>query len=167
MSYQYQNNPGYPAPFPGPPRRNNTPLVIGLAVLAVGAVVALVLVLVLKGGDDNKTVDGLGNSLPGGGEVSGGGGDTGSAQALAQKVAGLIQNHATSETEKLLCKPDAKFSSKMKSLEDTEMTVTVKDVKESGDTADVTFTLVRTADSKSADQRMHLSQSGGRWCIGG
>lgn len=163
MSYQYQNGPGYPPPYPQPPRKNNTPLIVGLAVFAVGAVVALVLVLVLKGGGDAS--NGSGDSLPGGG---GGGGDTSSAQGLAQTVAGLIQNHSTAELEKLVCKPDARFSQRMKSLESTEMTVTVKEVKNTGPTtADAVFTLVRSSDNKSGNQSMHMSQVGGKWCIGG
>jgi hypothetical protein len=163
MSYQYQNGPGYPPPYPQPPRKNNTPLIVGLAVFAVGAVVALVLVLVLRGGDNNTSNE-SGNSLPGGG----GGGDTSSSQALAQTVAGLIQNHSTAELEKLVCKPDARFSQRMKSLEGTEMTVTVKEVKETGPTtADAVFTLVRSSDNKSGNQSMHMSQVDGKWCIGG
>jgi hypothetical protein len=179
MSYQYQPQPGYPPPS-YPPPKSNKGLIIGLSAVAVAAVVALVLVLVLRGNDDNQGSGEAKGATPapglpsaGGGAKSGGGnsgggssGDsTGSARALGQKVSEIIQNHAVDEAQKLLCKPDSKFMRSLNGLDGTEVTVTLKDVQETGDTAVVNFTIVRTSDSKSADQRANLSQVSGKWCI--
>jgi hypothetical protein len=179
MSYQYQPQPGYPPPS-YPPPKSNKGLIIGLSAVAVAAVVALVLVLVLRGNDDNQGSGEAKGATPapglpsaGGGAKSGGGnsgggssGDsTGSARALGQKVTEIIQNHAVDEAQKLLCKPDSKFMRSLNGLDGTEVTVTLKDVQETGDTAVVNFTIVRTSDSKSADQRANLSQVSGKWCI--
>ncbi|ALG08625.1 hypothetical protein [Kibdelosporangium phytohabitans] len=155
--YQQPGNPGYPPPYPQPPRKNNTALIVGLVVVIVAAVVALVLVLVLRDGKSDSSTGGTGGS--------GSGDSTGSAQALGQKVVDVIQNHSGDEAERLVCKSDSKFLRTLSSIEGTEVKATLTDVAESGDTADVKFDLTRVSDGKVAKQKVSIKKVDEKWCI--
>jgi hypothetical protein len=163
MSYPYQNQPGYPPPYPPPPppRKSNTGLIIALAAFAAVAVIALVVVLVVKGGDDKSS------NSPGSANGSSGSADTGdstgSAEALGKKATQLIQSHDADGAGPLLCKAESKFPRSVKSLDGKDITATYKTVNETGDTAEVTFTLAM--DGKSRDQKISLAKKNDKWCI--
>jgi hypothetical protein len=163
MSYPYQNQPGYPPPYPPPPppRKSNTGLIIGLAAFAAAAVITLVVVLVVKSGDDKSSnATGPGNGSSGSADT---GDSTGSADALGKKAVQLIQNHDVDGAKPLLCKSDSKFVRSLQSLDGKDTTATYKSINETGDTAEVTFTL--SLDGKSKDNKINLSKKSDKWCI--
>jgi hypothetical protein len=166
MSYPYQNQPGYPPPYPPPPppRKSNTGLIIALAAFAAVAVIALVVVLVVKGGDDKSSNSpGSANGSNGSSGSADTGDSTGSAEALGKKATQLIQSHDADGAGPLLCKAESKFPRSVKSLDGKDITATYKSVNETGDTAEVTFTLAM--DGKSRDQKINLAKKNDKWCI--
>jgi hypothetical protein len=163
MSYPYQNQPGYPPqyPPPPPPRKNNTGLIVGLAAFAAAAVIALVVVLVVKGGDDKTSNSpGAAGGSPGSADT---GDSSGSAEAMGKKAVQLIQNHDVAGAAPLLCKADSKFTRSLQALDGKDTTVTYKSTNETGDTAEVNFTL--SLDGQSKDNKIKLAKKDGKWCI--
>jgi hypothetical protein len=166
MSYPYQNQPGYPPqyPPPPPPRKSNTGLIVGLAAFAAAAVIALVVVLVVKGGDDKTSNSpGAAGGSPGSAGSADTGDSSGSAEAMGKKAVQLIQNHDVAGAEPLLCKADSKFTRSLQALDGKNTTVTYKSTNETGDTAEVNFTL--SLDGQSKDNKIKLAKKDGKWCI--
>ncbi|MFD1049114.1 hypothetical protein ACFQ1S_28050, partial [Kibdelosporangium lantanae] len=117
-----------------------------------------------KGGDDKSSgSSGSTGSWNGSSGSADTGDSTGSAEAMGRKAVQLIQNHDVDGAKPLLCKADSKFTRSLQSLDGKDITATYKSVNETGDNAEVTFTLAM--DGRSRDQKLNVSKKDGKWCI--
>jgi hypothetical protein len=184
----YQQQPGGYGPYPGPPRKNNTGLIVGIGAGVLAIVVAVVLIVVLAGDDDkdagtagstaNSTVPGPG--LPGGGGNDdagdgggsgsgdgGGGGGSGSARELAETTATIIEEQDSSAIDDLACDNAAASSLKkeLARLDGMDVTARVTDVEESGSSAQASIAL--KAGGKTENFTLEMSKEDGKWCASG
>lgn len=191
MSYQQQGpyygqqQGGYSPypPGPPPPRKNNTALLVAFGGVAVAAVVALVLVLVLgkdgdSGSDNNSALPGKHDSgtikvsVPGdpsGGSSgsAGSGSGSGGARDVAERTAKAFERRSVSDINQVTCTSSVgtELSSPLTKLPPTtEISVSVKDVRESGSTAQARMSM--TINGHSADFGLQLKKSS-NWCVSG
>jgi len=185
--------PGYPPPGPGgygqypPPKKNNTGLIVGIASAVVVVVVAVVLVIVLTGDDDKDTAGkdtagGNGESVevpgpnmpkPGGSGDSGSGSDSGSGgsgetpQSLADAVVDIIETQDADAIDPLACTSgDAdELKSELSKLEGMDVSATVEDVQESGDTAQASIQM--QAGGQSEGFTIEMAKQNDSWCASG
>jgi hypothetical protein len=191
--YYGQQQGGYPQ-YPGgpPPRKNNTALLVAFGGVAVASVIALVLVLVL-GKDGDSSGGGNGNSaLPGkhgagtievsvpagaapsgaapsGAAPSGGGssGGGGGARDLAERTAKAFEHLSSSEINQVSCSSSVgtELSGPITKLPaSAQISVSVKDVQESGSSAQARMSM--TISGRTADFSLQMKKSSS-WCVSG
>lgn len=171
---QQQQQPYGYGGYPGmPPQNNNSKkgLVIGLAVggvLLVGG--AVTTILLLTGGDDEPTASGNGTtSAPAG---SGNGGDTGSPEAVVERVIKAVDDKDAEAAHATLCDPD----SKSPAFELNEAPATLKlqtslsgQITETGSTAKARLSIKATEGgstrSRTITMQLSLKKDAGKWCV--
>ena len=189
MSYQQQGpyygqqQGGYPQ-YPGgpPPRKNNTALLVAFGGVALASVIALVLVLVLGkdgdsgGGNDNSALPGkhgagtIEVSVPAGAAPSGSGGSSsgsGGARELAERTAKAFEHLSSSEINQVSCSSSVgtELSGPITKLPaSAQISVSVKDVQESGSSAQARMSM--TISGRSADFSLRMKKSSS-WCVSG
>ncbi|MBB4912060.1 hypothetical protein [Actinophytocola algeriensis] len=185
--------PGGYGQYP-PPKKSNTGLIVGVAGVVVVAVVALVLVLVLTGDDDDSPPKAGGgdtsedSGLPGGipgpggggsgsdsgdGESSGSGGssssggDSSSPEALADVVVEVIETQDEDLIDEYACSSSvaSQLKSELSQLAGMDVSATVEDVQESGDTAQASIEISLGGETESFTAEME--QDVDAWCVTG
>jgi len=171
--YYGQQQGGYPQ-YPGgpPPRKNNTALLV-----------ALVLVLVLgkdgdssSSGNDNSALPGkhgagtIEVSVPAGVAPSGSGGsssESGGARDLAERTAKAFEHMSSSEINQVSCSSSVgtELGGPITKLPaGSQISVSVKDVQESGSSAQARMSM--TVSGRSADFNLQMKKSSS-WCVSG
>jgi hypothetical protein len=181
--------PGGYGQYP-PPKKSNTGLIVGIVSAIVVVAVAVVLVVVLTNGDDDKDTagdndSGSGESVeipgpnmpkPGGsGSDSGsdsGGSDSGSGsadspQALADSVVDIIETQDAGAIDPLACNSNdaGELKSELSKLAGMDVSATVEDVQESGDTASASIKM--RAGGQSEGFTVEMAKQDGSWCASG
>jgi len=184
--------PGGYGQYP-PPKKSNTGLIVGIAGGVVVVVVALVLVLVLTGDDDSPSKasgdtsedSGLPNGIPGpnGGSGSGDSGDSsdsgdsgssggsgGSASTpedLADVVVEVIETQDEDLIDENACSSSAasQLKSELSQLAGMDVSATVEDVQESGDTAQASIGISLGGETERFTAEME--KDGDAWCVSG
>ncbi|CRK58324.1 hypothetical protein [Alloactinosynnema sp. L-07] len=137
---------GYPQAYGAPQKRNSTPIIVAVAVLAVvGIGLTLFLTLGESGG-------------------SGGSARDASARDTAEKFVGAVRSKNPDAARALVC--DEKDKSRVDesgAFTRSGFEVTLGDVSESGDTA--TATLIIKIKDKSTTSVMTLAKRSGDWCV--
>jgi hypothetical protein len=194
----YGPPPGYPPQQPGwgppgypPPRKNNTGLIVGVGGAVLAAVIALVLVLALNGGNDNKPSDTAGSAnsggnpsveIPGpngpgatnsggndnGGSGGGSGGGASSPEALADEVVTIIENHDSSAIDQYACSESnaSGLKTELDKLAGLDITATVENVTDDGSTGQATIQM-KASTGQSEGFTLEMAQNGGSWCATG
>ena len=182
--------PGGYGQYP-PPRKNNTGLILGITGAVVVAVVALVLVLVLTGDDEPSRANGdtgtsedsnLPNGIPGpnaggsdAGESDSGGGSGGGSSSggvstaadLADIVVEVIETQDEDLVDEYACSSSAasQLKSELSLLAGMDVSATLDDVQESGDTAQASIDIDLGGETESITAEME--KDGDAWCVSG
>lgn len=178
---------GYPqgyGQYP-PPRKNNTGLIVGITGVVVAAVVTLVLVLALNGDDDKPSQAGDGTSqdsnLPngvpgpnaGGSGDSGNGGSSGSSggastpEDLADVVVQVVETQDEDLIDQYACSSSGadQLKQELSQIAGMQVSASVEDVQESGDTAQASIEVSFSGESQSFTAEME--KDGDNWCVSG
>jgi hypothetical protein len=185
--------PGGYGQYP-PPRKNNTGLILGITGAVVAVVVALVLVFALTGDDDGpSTANGdtgtsedsnLPNGIPGpnaggagsadasesdsgGGSGGGSSGGASSAADLADIVVEVIETQDEDLVDEYACDSGAasQLKSELSLLAGMNVSATVEDVQEAGDTAQAAIDVDLGGQTESITAEME--KDGDAWCVSG
>ncbi|GAB1508536.1 hypothetical protein [Actinophytocola sp. KF-1] len=182
--------PGGYGQYP-PPRKNNTGLIVGITGAVVAVVVALVLVLVLTGDDDEPSKAGgdggtsEDSNLPGGipgpnaggsgesGDSDNGGGSSGSSggastpEDLADLVVQVVETQDEDLIDEYSCTSSGadQLKQELAQIAGMDVSATVDDVQESGDTAQATISVSLGGESETFTAEME--KDGDDWCVSG